>query len=198
VLPLARGRARAAWGNRTLRLRPSAPPLLATRDRVGVALLAGVGLAALVDFLATGTSRLVSPLWCVADDTGACHRADPGHLVRLRDGFPRVSIVGLCLLLSAHHKHCRWPGVFRTLKLDRYCSGQWGPTGDRLADGPSASALPAFFTGLRMAVTYSVVAATHGEWVGGSPGWGCTCFAPRTRCDRPVCSPAMLVTSLSA
>jgi ABC-type nitrate/sulfonate/bicarbonate transport system permease component len=34
------------------------------------------------------------------------------------------------------------------------------------------SALPYFFSGLRLAVTYSVVGATIGEWVGGSGGLG--------------------------
>jgi ABC-type nitrate/sulfonate/bicarbonate transport system permease component len=34
------------------------------------------------------------------------------------------------------------------------------------------SALPQFFTGLRIAVTYSVVGATIGEWVGGTAGLG--------------------------
>ena len=34
------------------------------------------------------------------------------------------------------------------------------------------AALPAFFSGLRIAVTYSVVGATIGEWVGGSEGLG--------------------------
>jgi ABC-type nitrate/sulfonate/bicarbonate transport system permease component len=34
------------------------------------------------------------------------------------------------------------------------------------------SALPSFFSGLRVAVTYSVVGATIGEWVGGSEGLG--------------------------
>jgi ABC-type nitrate/sulfonate/bicarbonate transport system permease component len=33
-------------------------------------------------------------------------------------------------------------------------------------------ALPSFFSGLRLAVTYSVVAATIGEWVGGTKGLG--------------------------
>ncbi len=34
------------------------------------------------------------------------------------------------------------------------------------------AALPSFFSGLRIAVTYSVVGATIGEWVGGSAGLG--------------------------
>jgi len=34
------------------------------------------------------------------------------------------------------------------------------------------AALPSFFSGLRLAVTYSVVAATVGEWVGGTDGLG--------------------------
>jgi ABC-type nitrate/sulfonate/bicarbonate transport system permease component len=32
--------------------------------------------------------------------------------------------------------------------------------------------MPSFFSGLRVAVTYSVVGATIGEWVGGSAGLG--------------------------
>ena len=34
------------------------------------------------------------------------------------------------------------------------------------------AALPSFFSGLRLSVTYSVVAATIGEWVGGTDGLG--------------------------
>lgn len=34
------------------------------------------------------------------------------------------------------------------------------------------AALPSFFSGLRLSVTYSVVAATVGEWVGGTNGLG--------------------------
>jgi ABC-type nitrate/sulfonate/bicarbonate transport system permease component len=34
------------------------------------------------------------------------------------------------------------------------------------------AAMPSFFSGLRVAVTYSVVGATIGEWVGGSAGLG--------------------------
>jgi ABC-type nitrate/sulfonate/bicarbonate transport system permease component len=34
------------------------------------------------------------------------------------------------------------------------------------------AALPAFFSGLKLSVTYSVVAATIGEWVGGTEGLG--------------------------
>jgi ABC-type nitrate/sulfonate/bicarbonate transport system permease component len=34
------------------------------------------------------------------------------------------------------------------------------------------AAMPAFFSGLRVAVTYSVVGATIAEWVGGSDGLG--------------------------
>ena len=58
------------------------------------------------------------------------------------------------------------------------------------------SALPSFFTGLRMAVTYSVVAATIGEWVGGSPGLGLYMLRSKNALATDQVFVAMLITSL--
>jgi ABC-type nitrate/sulfonate/bicarbonate transport system permease component len=57
-------------------------------------------------------------------------------------------------------------------------------------------ALPSFFTGLRMAVTYSVVAATIGEWVGGSPGLGLYLLRSKNSLATDQVFAAMFITSL--
>ena len=58
------------------------------------------------------------------------------------------------------------------------------------------SALPSFFTGLRMAVTYSIVAATIGEWVGGSSGLGLYLLRSKNALATDQVFAAMLVTTL--
>ena len=58
------------------------------------------------------------------------------------------------------------------------------------------SALPSFFTGLRMAVTYSIVAATIGEWVGGSSGLGLYLLRSKNALATDQVFAAMFVTTL--
>jgi NitT/TauT family transport system permease protein len=58
------------------------------------------------------------------------------------------------------------------------------------------SALPSFFSGLRLAVTYSVVAATIGEWVGGSPGLGLYMLRAKNALATDRVFAAMFITSL--
>ncbi|HSW57449.1 MAG TPA: ABC transporter permease, partial [Dehalococcoidales bacterium] len=58
------------------------------------------------------------------------------------------------------------------------------------------SALPSFFSGLRLAVTYSVVAATIGEWVGGSPGLGLYMLKSKNALETDQVFAAMFITSL--
>jgi ABC-type nitrate/sulfonate/bicarbonate transport system permease component len=58
------------------------------------------------------------------------------------------------------------------------------------------SALPSFFSGLRLAVTYSVVAATIGEWVGGSPGLGLYLLRSKNALATDQVFIAMFITSL--
>jgi ABC-type nitrate/sulfonate/bicarbonate transport system permease component len=58
------------------------------------------------------------------------------------------------------------------------------------------SALPSFFSGLRLAVTYSVVAATIGEWVGGSPGLGLYMLRSKNALATDQVFAAMFITSL--
>lgn len=67
----------------------------------------------------------------------------------LYDGFQQVSIDQIRLMQALGASHYK---IFRYLKLP--------------------AALPGFFTGLKLAATYSVMGAVIGEWLGGSAGLG--------------------------
>jgi len=69
--------------------------------------------------------------------------------INLFDGFRKVSVEYLRLLQSMNAKPRQ---IFYLLKIP--------------------SALPDFFTGLKLAVSYSVMAAVIGEWLGGEKGLG--------------------------
>ena len=58
------------------------------------------------------------------------------------------------------------------------------------------SALPAFFSGLRIAVTYSVVGATIGEWVGGTGGLGLYMLRSKNALATDQVFVAIVVTSV--
>ncbi|MDD5082580.1 MAG: ABC transporter permease [Dehalococcoidales bacterium] len=58
------------------------------------------------------------------------------------------------------------------------------------------AALPSFFSGLRIAITYSVVAATVGEWVGGSSGLGMYMLRSKNALATDQVFVAMLITTL--
>ncbi|MFP3959750.1 MAG: ABC transporter permease [Spirochaetaceae bacterium] len=58
------------------------------------------------------------------------------------------------------------------------------------------AALPSFFSGLRLSVTYSVVAATVGEWVGGSGGLGLYMLRSKNALQTDQVFVAMLITTL--
>ncbi|MFO8064406.1 MAG: ABC transporter permease [Spirochaetota bacterium] len=58
------------------------------------------------------------------------------------------------------------------------------------------AALPSFFSGLRLSVTYSVVAATIGEWVGGSGGLGLYMLRSKNALQTDQVFIAMLITTL--
>lgn len=57
------------------------------------------------------------------------------------------------------------------------------------------SALPAFFSGLKIAVTYSVVGATIGEWVGGTQGLGLYMLRSKNALATDQVFVAILITS---
>ena len=57
-------------------------------------------------------------------------------------------------------------------------------------------ALSSLFAGLRIAVTYSVIAATIGEWVGGSPGLGRYILRSKNALQTAQVFSGMLITTL--
>jgi ABC-type nitrate/sulfonate/bicarbonate transport system permease component len=58
------------------------------------------------------------------------------------------------------------------------------------------AALPSFFSGLRIAVTYSVVGATIGEWVGGTAGLGLYMLRSKNALATDQVFVSILVTTL--
>ena len=58
------------------------------------------------------------------------------------------------------------------------------------------AALPSFFSGLRVAVTYSVVGATIGEWVGGSAGLGLYMLRSKNALATDQVFVAIVITSI--
>ena len=194
ILPSPVDVVQAAWQTRGLLLDAVGTTVLATGIGLVLALAAGVGLAALVDFSPLARRALYPIL--VVSQTIQILAIAPILVIWFGFGMaPTVSIVVLfCFfpltISTADGLASADPELIALLRAMGAKRRQiWG-----MVRMPSA--LPSFFTGLRMAVTYSIVAATIGEWVGDRRVWGCTCFAPRMRwqlirslqpCSSPRC-----------
>jgi ABC-type nitrate/sulfonate/bicarbonate transport system permease component len=162
--------ARAGWETRGLLGEAIAVTLLETVLGLSLALALGVGLAAAMDFSAW-LRRALYPL-LVASQTVQVLAIAPLLIIWFGFGLlPKVLIVVLVCFFplavsTADGLASADPDLVALLRTMGATRGQvW-----RLVRLPSA--LPAFFSGLRVAVTYSVVGATIGEWVGGSAGLG--------------------------
>jgi len=194
VLPSPLDVIRAGWETRDLLLEATGTTLLATAIGLVLALVAGIGLAALVDFWPLAR-RALYPLLVVSQTIQILAIA-PILVIWFGFGLaPTVSIVVLfCFfpltISTADGLSSADPeliALFRTMGANR--KQIW-----RMIRLPSA--LPSFFTGLRMAVTYSVVAATIGEWVGGAPGLGLYLLRSKNALATDQVFAAMFVTSL--
>lgn len=194
VLPSPVEVAKAGWETRDLLLDAVGTTLLATAIGLALALVAGVGLAALMDLWPLAR-RALYPL-LVASQTIQVLAIAPILVIWFGFGLtPTVSIVVLfCFfpltvstadgLASADPELV---ALLRSMGASR--RKVW-----RMVRLPSA--LPAFFTGLRMAVTYSIVAATIGEWVGGSSGLGLYLLRSKNSLATDQVFAAMFVTTL--
>lgn len=170
VLPAPSQVLQAAWETRATLLGALAATLLETALGLLLAVLLGVALAALMDF-SSFMRRALYPL-LVASQTVPILAIAPLLIIWFGYGLlPKVLVVVLV---------CFFPLAINT--ADGLASADPDYVALLRAMGATRqqiwrvvrlpAALPAFFSGLRVAVTYSVVGAIIGEWVGGSQGLG--------------------------
>ena len=170
ILPSPLEVALAAWETRDLLLPAIGTTMVETLIGLVIATLLGIAIAAAIDLSAT-IRRAVYPI-LVASQTVQILAIAPLLIIWFGFGLlPKVFIVVLiCFfplaLNTSDGLASADPEQVNLLRAMNAKRGQiW-----RMVRLPSA--LPAFFTGLRIAVTYSVVGATIAEWVGGTGGLG--------------------------
>lgn len=193
VLPSPTRVLEAGWKTRDLLGGAIGVTLLETALGLVIALAAGVGLAALMDF-SLFLRRALYPI-LVASQTVQILAIAPLLIIWFGFGLlPKVLIVVLvCFfplavstadgLASADPDHI---SLLSAMGATR--SQIW-----RLIRLPSA--LPSFFSGLKVAVTYSIVGATIGEWVGGSAGLGLYMLRSKNALATDQVFVAILITS---
>jgi ABC-type nitrate/sulfonate/bicarbonate transport system permease component len=194
ILPAPPDVIRAGWETRALLLNAIGVTLLSTGIGLALALLAGVGIAALMDFWPLARRALYPIL--VVSQTIQILAIAPILVIWFGFGItPTVFIVVLfCFfplaISTADGLTSADPELIALLRAMGAKKRQiW-----RMVRVPSA--LPSFFSGLRLAVTYSVVAATIGEWVGGSSGLGLYMLRSKNALATDQVFVAMIITSL--
>lgn len=184
----------AGWATRAPLLEAIGATMLETAIGLTIALALGVALAAAMD-LSPFLRRALYPL-LVASQTVQILAIAP--LLIIWFGFGLTSKVLVVVLI------CFFPLAVSTadglassdpdhVALLRSMGATRGEIW-RMVRLPSA--LPAFFSGLRVAVTYSVVGATIGEWVGGSAGLGLYLLRSKNALRTDQVFVAMLITTL--
>jgi len=194
ILPTPLDVIQAGWETRALLLDAIGTTLLATGIGLLLALIAGIGIAALVDFWPLA-HRALYPILVVSQTIQILAIA-PILIIWFGFGVtPTILIVVLfCFfplaISTADGLTSSDPELIALLRAMGAKKRQiW-----RMVRLPSA--LPSFFSGLRLAVTYSVVAATIGEWVGGSPGLGLYMLRSKNALATDQVFVAMFITSL--
>lgn len=170
ILPSPVQVAQAGWETRDLLVAAIGTTMLETFLGLAIALFLGVAIAASMD-LSSFLKRALYPI-LVASQTVQILAIAPLLIIWFGFGLlPKVIIVVLVCFFplavsSADGLASADPDLVAFFRAIGASRGQiW-----RMVRLPSA--LPSFFSGLRVSVTYSVVGATIGEWVGGSAGLG--------------------------
>lgn len=194
ILPSPRNVVEAGWETRQLLVEAVQLTMLATSLGLAIALILGVGLATAID-LSTFLRKALYPI-LVASQTVQILAIAPLLIIWFGFGLlPKVIVVVLvCFfplavntadgLRSADPEHV---SLLRSMGASN--TQIW-----RMVRLPAA--LPSFFSGLRIAVTYSVVGATIGEWVGGSGGLGVYLLRSKNALATDQVFVAMLITTL--
>jgi len=194
ILPTPFDVIRGGWQTRDLLVDAIGTTLLATGIGLTLALIAGIGIAALVDFWVLAR-RALYPLLVVSQTIQILAIA-PILIIWFGFGLtPTIfTVVLFCFfplaISTADGLTSSNPELIALLRAMGASKKQiW-----RMVRMPSA--LPSFFSGLRLAVTYSVVAATIGEWVGGSPGLGLYMLRSKNALATDQVFVGMFITSL--
>ena len=194
VLPTPLDVIRAGWETRAVLLDSLGVTMLATGIGLALSLIAGVGIAGLMDFWPL-VHRALYPILVVSQTVQILAIA-PILVIWFGFGLtPTIFIVVLfCFfplaISTADGLTSSDPDLIALLRAMGANRRQiW-----RMVRMPAA--LPSFFSGLRLAVTYSVVAATIGEWVGGSPGLGLYMLRSKNALATDQVFVAMFVTTL--
>lgn len=170
ILPSPTQVLQAGWETRDLLLSAIGTTMVETMIGLAIALILGLVIAAAMD-LSSFLKRALYPI-LVASQTVQILAIAPLLIIWFGFGLlPKVIIVVLVCFFplavnTADGLASADPDVvafFRAIGATR--KQIW-----RMVRLPSA--MPSFFSGLRVSVTYSVVGATIGEWVGGSEGLG--------------------------
>lgn len=194
ILPTPLEVIQAGWETRNILLDAIGQTLLATGIGLILALITGIGIAALIDFWSLARRALYPIL--VVSQTIQILAIAPIMIIWFGFGLtPTIVIVVLfCFfplaISTADGLTSSDPELIALLRAMGATKKQiW-----RMVRVPSA--LPSFFSGLRLAVTYSIVAATIGEWVGGSPGLGLYMLRSKNALATDQVFVAMLITSI--
>jgi ABC-type nitrate/sulfonate/bicarbonate transport system permease component len=194
ILPTPLEVIQAGWETRELLLNAIRITLMATGIGLMLALMAGIGIAAMIDFWPL-VHRALYPILVVSQTVQILAIA-PILIIWFGFGvMPTILIVVLFCFFplainTADGLTSSDPELIALLRAMGANKKQiW-----RIVRMPSA--LPSFFSGLRLAVTYSIVAATIGEWVGGSPGLGLYMLRSKNALATDQVFVAMFITSL--
>lgn len=194
ILPTPAQVLEAAWRTRALLGQAIGATLLETALGLGIALLLSVLIAAAMD-LSGLIRRALYPI-LVASQTVQILAIAPLLIIWFGFGLtPKVIIVVLvCFFPMAVSTFdglaSTDPDYVALLRAMGAGRGQiW-----RMVRLPAA--LPSFFSGLRVAVTYSVVGATIAEWVGGSAGLGLYMLRSKNALATDQVFAGMLITTL--
>lgn len=183
----------AGWRTRVSLSSAVANTLFETLIGLAIATLLGIVIAAAIDF-STILRRALYPI-LVASQTVQILAIAPLLIIWFGFGLtPKVLVVVLICFFPlsinmADGLASSDPdliALLRSMGATRGQIWQW----IRLP-----SAMPAFFSGLRIAVTYSVVGATIAEWVGGSQGLGLYMLRSKNSLATDQVFVAILITS---
>jgi len=194
ILPSPAQVARAGWETRDLLAAAVGTTMLETALGLAISLVLGVAIAAAMD-LSSFVRRALYPI-LVASQTIQILAIAPILIIWFGFGLlPKVLIVVLVCFFplavnTADGLASADPDLLALLRsMGARRSQIW-----RMIRLPSA--LPSFFSGLRVAVTYSVVGATIGEWVGGSAGLGLYMLRSKNALATDQVFAAMVITSV--